>query len=326
MHFQTARGRKWPAGPAGFTLVELMVTIAVAAVLLAIATPSFTAIANSNRLTSAANELVGSFQSARMEAVRLNARTEVCASADGATCGGNDWSQWLVRVDTNQDGAVDETVRTGETRAPVQVLASGNIGGNPIAFRSDGRAYTAAGALMNGTLAVCIPTERPEENIRFVSIASGSRFSTSPSDGGGNCIVPANAAAGAAVPPVAGGGGGPGGGNGNGGNNGGGNGNGSGGGAGGTPGGAGSGSGAGGGNDGGSAGGGTGGGDTGGGGTGGGGTGGGDAGGGGDTGGGDPGNDDDSGDDDGDGRGPGNSDCAKIKDKEEKKKCKERNK
>ncbi|MDX1550396.1 MAG: GspH/FimT family pseudopilin, partial [Lysobacter spongiicola] len=275
MHFQSARGRKWPAGPAGFTLVELMVTIAVAAVLLAIATPSFTAIANSNRLTSTANELVGSFQSARMEAVRLNARTEVCASADGATCGGNDWSQWLVRVDTNQDGAVDETVRTGETRAPVQVLASGNIGGNPIAFRSDGRAYTAAGALMNGTLAVCIPTERPEENIRFVSIASGSRFSTSPSDGGGNCVVPANAAAGAAVPPVAGGGGGPGGGNGNGygGTNGGGNGTGHGGGAG-----SGSGAGGGGGNDGGSAGGSSGG-NAGGGDTGGGDTGGGDAGG-----------------------------------------------
>src|SRR3546814_3559152 len=66
----------------GFTFIELMLTIAVAAILLAIATPSFTSIINSNRLTGAANEMVATLQAARMEAVRLNTTVNVQVDAD----------------------------------------------------------------------------------------------------------------------------------------------------------------------------------------------------------------------------------------------------
>jgi len=62
----------------GFSLVELMVTIAVLAILLAIGIPSFASLIASNRLTSATNELVAALQTARTEAIRRNVRVTVC--------------------------------------------------------------------------------------------------------------------------------------------------------------------------------------------------------------------------------------------------------
>jgi type IV fimbrial biogenesis protein FimT len=74
---------------AGFSLLELMVTIAVAGVLAAIAVPSLTTFIQNSRQTSEANSLVMALDYARSEAVKEDANVEVCASTDGATCSGN---------------------------------------------------------------------------------------------------------------------------------------------------------------------------------------------------------------------------------------------
>src|SRR3546814_19233482 len=70
----------------GFTLIELMVTISVLAILMMLAVPSFTSIINSNRLTAQSNEVVAALQLARMEAIKQNRRAIVCRSATGTTC------------------------------------------------------------------------------------------------------------------------------------------------------------------------------------------------------------------------------------------------
>ncbi|GAB3783998.1 GspH/FimT family pseudopilin [Dyella agri] len=84
-----------PAGTscraAGFTLVELMITIAVAAILLMIAVPSFNNIINSNRLTTAANTMVNALNTARMEAIKRNGSVQFCSnSASTNTSGSGD--------------------------------------------------------------------------------------------------------------------------------------------------------------------------------------------------------------------------------------------
>ena len=95
----------------GFTLLELMVTIAIAAILLAIALPSFQGTIRSNRVATAANELLASLSLARSEAISNTRGAGVCTSTVGAACDG-DWnSGWLVWADTNGDGALD----AGET-------------------------------------------------------------------------------------------------------------------------------------------------------------------------------------------------------------------
>jgi type IV fimbrial biogenesis protein FimT len=77
------------ATPAGFTLVEILVVIAVAAVLIAIAMPGMSSFIRNQRAASAAGSLVASLSLARSEAIKEDAAAAgvtVCASSNGASC------------------------------------------------------------------------------------------------------------------------------------------------------------------------------------------------------------------------------------------------
>lgn len=164
----------------GFTLIELMVTVAVLAVLIAVAAPSFVSIINGSRLTSHANELVASLQQARMEAIRRNASVTVCRTTNGAVCdaGAGNWTGWLTVVAGN-----GEVLRSSSAKAPVRISSPASS----ITFRADGLAWAAGGLLAND-ITVCIPTTHPAENRRMVSIGSGSRVSVATAgDGNGAC-------------------------------------------------------------------------------------------------------------------------------------------
>ena len=104
--------RKRPAARmAGFTLLELMITVTIAAILLGIGVPAFSDIIRNNRLTAGANDLLHSAQRARSEAVKRQATVAVCATADAEadqpTCSNGAFSQWIMFVDTNSDWTAD---------------------------------------------------------------------------------------------------------------------------------------------------------------------------------------------------------------------------
>jgi len=179
----------------------MMIAIAVIGVLASIAFPSFTSVINGGRLSGMTNELVASIQVARTEAIRRNVRAVVCPSANGTTCsGGANWSAgWMVFFDNDRNdtpGGVGETVlRYVQGNAPAQVQTSPAIAG-ALVFRPDGRARVsgAAGALLRGTIAVCLPVTQPVENIRDVSITFGSQVTLTRRNGSGACGAPANPA------------------------------------------------------------------------------------------------------------------------------------
>ena len=88
--------------PRGFTLVELMVTLSVLVVLVAIAVPSFDGVRLSSRLNAYATALVAGGQLARSEAIKRNVPVTLCVSADGASCSttGQWETGWIVLTGT----------------------------------------------------------------------------------------------------------------------------------------------------------------------------------------------------------------------------------
>lgn len=163
----------------GFSLVELMITIVVLAVIISISAPNFTGLFNGNRLTAHANELVASLQMARSEALRRNAPVIVCRSTDGANCAGaaGAWDEWIT-IDSD-----DEVLRQDRVKAPVELTADVHT----ISFRGNGVARDASGNLLDAEFIACIPTTRPNANQRLISVGLGGRAAIESEDGAGNC-------------------------------------------------------------------------------------------------------------------------------------------
>jgi type IV fimbrial biogenesis protein FimT len=161
----------------GFTLIELMVTIAVIALLAAVAAPAMVTLMNSNRLSSSAGELAAALQLARAEAIRRSATVTVCGSADGATCtNGASWDNWLVLGTNNMDDTT-EVIRSGNMSRTLQI--SGPAAG--VSFNSAGT--IPAGA----NLTVCIPTDQPADNQRVLTVMLSGAVITARNNGGGAC-------------------------------------------------------------------------------------------------------------------------------------------
>ena len=100
----------------GLTLVELMVTLAVAIILVAVGMPLFSGVAANNRAVTEANTFLAAFKLARSEAVKRATEVSVCAVADPAAdpvvCSStnSDWTNGLiVFTDGGTGGAVDGT-------------------------------------------------------------------------------------------------------------------------------------------------------------------------------------------------------------------------
>ena len=91
---------------AGFTLIEMMVTIVVLALLLAVGIPSFRDFMRNSRMVSAANDVVTDFNLARSESVKRRVPVTLCKSQDGAACDADasaPFRSWIVFVNLDRD-------------------------------------------------------------------------------------------------------------------------------------------------------------------------------------------------------------------------------
>lgn len=120
---------------AGFTIIEIMVTAAVAIILLAVAVPSYIDFTRSNKLTTQVNSFVQALHLARNEAVRTGGAT-LCASSIDSTageridCNSADWlTGWIIFADYNangtKDGDEEEIIRVGEAFPEGFVITAG---------------------------------------------------------------------------------------------------------------------------------------------------------------------------------------------------------
>lgn len=163
---------------AGFTLIELMVVVALMAILATLAAPAMSGMVNSMRLTTAVNSLFTSLLLARSEAIKRNGRAVVCKSASGDACitsGG--WEQgWIVFHDANNNATRD----TGEVivsrghalQSPIRLNGNSPLA-NYVSFTPMGQTAYASGAFQAGTLTVCVESSEPLEARQIVISSTG---------------------------------------------------------------------------------------------------------------------------------------------------------
>jgi type IV fimbrial biogenesis protein FimT len=119
-------GNKLPLS--GFTLMELLVTMTIVGILMAIAVPSYRYVTTANRASSEINALLGDVQMARGEAIKEGQFVTICASTDGATCAGTAaWnSGWIVF----SDAPPLTTLEVGDTIVKVQGAFADTLNSN----------------------------------------------------------------------------------------------------------------------------------------------------------------------------------------------------
>lgn len=91
----------------GFTLIELMITLAVVAIIAALTAPAIGNFIDSGRMTTATNAVVTELVFTKSEAVKRSTPVTYCASSDLATCTGTWDAGWIVFVDNDGDATVD---------------------------------------------------------------------------------------------------------------------------------------------------------------------------------------------------------------------------
>jgi type IV fimbrial biogenesis protein FimT len=167
----------------GATLLELVGTLAVAGILLAIAIPAFASLMDAGRLSSFTNELISSLHLTRNEAIKRNSRAVMCKSPDGIACAASGgWHQgWLVFHDANNNAALDagEAVVLTRQTLPAGFSVTGNrhVAGY-ISYVPTGGARLRSGAIQVGTLTLCNESGAPGPARQVIISSTGRPRST----------------------------------------------------------------------------------------------------------------------------------------------------
>lgn len=142
-----------PPRPRGFTLLELLVTVSIAAVLLGLAVPAFGGMWRNSQRTVAVNALIHGIFLARSTAITRDHAVTICRSPDGQSCSNGmiNWQDgWIVFVNLDRD---DPPIRDGDE--PVLAVQAGWTGGTITSNRHSYSFRPHQHRVVNGTVVFC---------------------------------------------------------------------------------------------------------------------------------------------------------------------------
>ena len=179
----------------GYTMLEILMVIAIGAILVAVAVPSLQDTISRNARDSIQLDLLSSLALARTQAVTLSTTMSVCHSANQTSCSnstGSDWDDgWLVFSDYDSDGVLD----TGDGDEILQIhpaangivaiellsSSNGTVTDEVVQFDDDGFLANSSG----GAYFKFCDTDNIAANARAIWIANTGRASQSIVDGDG---------------------------------------------------------------------------------------------------------------------------------------------
>ena len=175
----------------GFTLIELMTILAVAAILLTVATPALQQFVNNSRQTGAVNDFISAMHVARNTAITTNARVTICASSAGTNCEVVAWDRgWIVFTDQNSNRNVDagETIVLTASAIDRLTIQSGEFP-SFVTYRPTGRAMTASVTGNSGQFTVCDDRGADHAKAIILDLSGRPRISDKSMSGTGlSCI------------------------------------------------------------------------------------------------------------------------------------------
>lgn len=158
----------------GFTLIELMVALALAGILAALALPSFRNLIVSTRLDSAASDVTALINYARSESIKRNVNVRFCraSSATATACAGSsgNWQFWIVLGNSNvlRRGIFD--IHNGDLQF------TSNLTNDEVVFGGDGLARSGSNIVAESQFLIC-SVDGPAESVREVEFGAASRVS-----------------------------------------------------------------------------------------------------------------------------------------------------
>jgi len=160
----------------GLSLIELLITVSVMGILIAVSLPSFRDTLESMNANTQMKTLLSTLSLARGEAIKRGLNVSLCATDDGADCDADTWSDgWMVFVDANGDADGD----SGSVDAGDEIIRVFDAGGDDstLTFTTDlyqfnGMGFGTAAAVQ--TFLIC-PGSGIATNARSLEVAISGR-------------------------------------------------------------------------------------------------------------------------------------------------------
>jgi len=171
----------------GVTLIELLITLSIASILVAVATPSLTTVIKDSRLRVGANTLQNSLALARSTAVSRSAFVTICKSTNGTECDeAGDWSQgWIIYEGTIDDdpvqGADDKRIRVNRALNDQITFTGGSGLEDYVSLDGAGFSRDGNGNYQSGVFLICDDRgDSGRTRIVFLAAAGSSRVGDPP--------------------------------------------------------------------------------------------------------------------------------------------------